>query len=64
MLMKFADILSNSARYEVLFEKEARVQKAMTDLYLEVSQFLHCLQSTISRSCEQLSNSKLIDVFS
>ena len=62
--MKFADILSTSASYEMLFEKEVRVQKALTELYLEVSQFLQCLQTTISHGCKKPLTLIFIHVFS
>ena len=52
--MKIADIVSTSARYEILFETEARVQKALTQLYLEISQILQCMQSTLSHGCKSL----------
>lgn len=50
-LIKLADILSTSARYEKMFENKICVQVALKDLYLEVLLFLQKIQTTVCKKC-------------
>lgn len=51
MLERCAAILSTSTRYEKMFEQDLRVQKALVNLYGEVSDFLQRLRRMLSSGC-------------
>ena len=50
-LVKMADILSSSVRYEKMFEEDLCVQIALKDLYLEILLFLQRIRTTVSKKC-------------
>ena len=52
MLTKFADILSTSSRYGKMFKTEPGVQKALSEVYFEIIEFLRKIKATILRGCK------------